>query len=328
MDNNSNKFPKDTNSSVTSDITNEQQPDNKTSGEKVELDKATYDVLMDVAQKLNLSTTNVDELNQEDLSRVNSVLKQVSALDLSKDNAQSKVMENKIDAPSAVNSQNIGQSSSLLSAVGITSSKEQSTDNLSLSQQNSSNIIILPRLSEYRVGQVEKASNNYAQAQNKFWQSGEMADIKQEIEVLANKNNISFADAVTQMKPNGELSELHGRFNDAFIASPDAQSNKKTMDKALDGWLRQYGRAQEELLSPETAINPQYNGLKQRLETSLDKMQINTAHMPTTNADEYSHHEKMQGSLQNISEKTREITAKVEKMLGGNNEKDNNGPGL
>ncbi|PWQ89050.1 hypothetical protein DKX15_16075, partial [Enterococcus faecium] len=44
---------------------------------------------------------------------------------------------------------------------------------------------VLPRLSEYRVDQVEKAATNYEKAHSAFWNAGSLPQVREQIETRA-----------------------------------------------------------------------------------------------------------------------------------------------
>lgn len=168
-------------------------------------------------------------------------------------------------------------------------------------------VMVLPRLSEYRVDQVERAASAYEEAHEQFWAADKMPFVRKEIEERARQTGISVEDVVSKMKPGGEFSDLAEKFNSALAESPAAQDSRKAMNKALDGFVKQYGRAQEELLNPETENNPHYRGLKDRLGQSLGKMSENAAGLPRADGEEQSHLEKLKDAMAKIAEKLKEI---------------------
>ena len=174
-------------------------------------------------------------------------------------------------------------------------------------EESEGRVQVLPRLSEYRVDQVEKAANNYEKAHVAFWNADNMPEVRQQIEARAEATGLSLPDVIEKMKPDGEFTDLHERFVEAVGQSPEAQSNKKAMDKALTGWSRQYGRAQEELLNPETEGNPHYEKLKNRLESSSDSMHRNTASTPAFAGEGQSHLERLSESMQRLAERLKEM---------------------
>ncbi|MGS0567085.1 hypothetical protein [Xanthomonas oryzae] len=168
-------------------------------------------------------------------------------------------------------------------------------------------VMVLPRLSEYRVDQVERAASAYEEAHEQFWAADKMPFVRKEIEERARQTGISVEDVVSKMKPGGEFSDLAEKFNSALAESPAAQDSRKAMNKALDGFVKQYGRAQEELLNPETENNPHYRGLKDRLGQSLGKMSENAAGLPRADGEEQSHLERLKDAMAKIAEKLKEI---------------------
>lgn len=177
-----------------------------------------------------------------------------------------------------------------------------------------SGVTVLPRLSEYRVEQVERAASKYEEASEKFWSSHKMPLIRQEIESRAEAAGITPQELMGKIKPNGEYAELHEKFVNAVSGSPEAQIAKKQMDKALDGWAKQYGRAQEELLNPETEGNPHYDKLKEQLDGSSKKMHDNAADVPAFEGEQ-SHLDKLKDVMERIAERLKEMVQKVAKFV-------------
>jgi len=185
---------------------------------------------------------------------------------------------------------------------------------------------VLPRLSEYRVDQVEKAAGNYEKAHTAFWNAGNMPQVREQIEARAEQTGLTVPEVIEKMKPDGEFTDLHETFVEAVGQSPDAQTHKKAMDKALTGWTRQYGRAQEELLNPETEGNPHYDKLKARLETSSENIHGNAGNTPAFEGETQSHLERLQESMQRIFERLKEMVQGVVNMVrnkAGGNSQDN-----
>lgn len=167
-------------------------------------------------------------------------------------------------------------------------------------------VAVLPRLSEYRAGQVEKAASAYEQAQEQFWQAGKMPALRAEIEERARVTGISVADVMEKMRPNGEMADLNRKFSAAVLESSEALAGKKAMDRALDSWVRQYGQAQKELLSPETHGNPHYDSLSDRLQKTQGKMNEATKKIPAFDGEQ-SHAEKLTEAMKRIAEKIKEM---------------------
>lgn len=181
----------------------------------------------------------------------------------------------------------------------------------------SGGVTVLPRLSDYRVEQVEKAASSYEDAHKAFWESGAMPDVRKEIEERARVTGISVEDVMEKMKPNGEMAELGERFNAAVAASPDAQSHKKVMDKALEGWGRQHRRAQDELLNPEQEGTAHRDSLKDRLDKAQGKMKQHTSDLPLFDGEDKSHAEKLREMIAKIVEKITEFAKGVVNAVRG-----------
>jgi|GEM_PF-2447436 len=183
--------------------------------------------------------------------------------------------------------------------------------------------VVLPRISEFRIGQAEKTANSYEDAMQKLWASGNLPSIRKEIEARARQIGLSVEDVIDKMTPNGEMSDLHEKFRSAVAESPDAKTHKKAMDKALNNWVRQYARAQEELLNLETRGDPLFESLRDRLDNAHGRMQKNTANTPLFEGEDKSHAQKRHESTQRIMEKLKEITKDFVNMGRVNAQADN-----
>jgi hypothetical protein len=181
---------------------------------------------------------------------------------------------------------------------------------------------VLPRLSEYRTAQVEKSAANFGQEVDAFWNSStKLIAIKAEIERIANERGVSVQDINEKMKPGGEFAELREKFNASVSENPDSSARKKGMDKALDSYMRQYGRAQEELLNPEQQGNLHYGKLKQRLEVSQKEMEKKSSSVPAFANEkgrlEPSHYERLQEAITKIMGKLQEVAKEFITMIRG-----------
>lgn len=186
---------------------------------------------------------------------------------------------------------------------------------------------VLPRLSEYRIIQAEKAADTFSQEQEKFWMaSPKLSALRDEIDRIARERGVPKQDLMEEMKPGGDLAELRSRFNEAVAENPEALTHKRSMDKALDSYVRQYGRAQEEMLNPEQTGNPHYEGLKARLNANHTKMEESAADVPAfAKADgelEKAHLEKLRAAVAAIMTKIREVVEEFTKLLSGKREVD------
>jgi len=168
-------------------------------------------------------------------------------------------------------------------------------------------VAVLPRISEFRIGYAEKTANAYEDAVQKLWASGNLPNVRKEIEERTRQTGLSVEDVMDKMKPNDEMSDLYEKFRSAVAESPEAKIHKKAMDKALDSRVRQYGRGQEELLNPETEGTPHFDALRDRLDNSHERMQKNTANTPLFEGEDKSHTQKRHESTQWIMEKLKDL---------------------
>jgi hypothetical protein len=178
---------------------------------------------------------------------------------------------------------------------------------------------VLPRLSEYRLSQVEKAATTFAREQEAFWQaSPALGAVRGQMQDAARQQGVPVEDVAQQMKPGGVLAALGQQFAAAVVETPAAGVHKKGMDKALDSYTRQYGRAQEEILNPDMNNNPHYDGLKGRLRETHEQMARTVAPLPgfTTSqgVQEPSHFEKMQGAVGQIMERIQTVSRDLDNL--------------
>ncbi|MEM8515185.1 hypothetical protein RCH14_004545 [Massilia sp. MP_M2] len=184
---------------------------------------------------------------------------------------------------------------------------------------------VLPRLSEYRIIQAEKAAELFASEQEKFWHSSpKLVALRGEIDRMSRERGIPKQDLINEMKPGGDLAELRTKFNEAVADNPEGMSHKRSMDKALDSYVRQYGRAQEEMLNPEQVGNPHYEGLKGRLNGAHAKMEESSSELPAFAKPggelEKAHFEKLREAVAAIMTKIREVIQEFTKLLTGKRE--------
>lgn len=178
-------------------------------------------------------------------------------------------------------------------------------------------ISVLPRISEYRVDQAEKMASAYENAQQEFWASGKLPDVRRAIEERARETGASVPDIMAKMVPGGELEDLRSQFIEAVGESPEAQDSKKAMDKALDSFLRQYGRGSEELLNVETGQNPDYEGMRDRFEGTREKMEELVGQSPVFAGEEKSHAERFREAVERIAKRIQEMLERVAQFIRG-----------
>lgn len=291
-------------------------------GDKVTLDRATYEALMGVAKKVNAGAMLVDP---DELQRVNAAVQQGGMIPGAGPTQGQQQVKTGAQALAEGGMSLLGGAAALTGAALKAGGKVASSlagalrerDGSEAQEAPAAGVAVLPRISEYRVDQAEKAANAYEDAMQKLWESGNLPNVRKEIEERARQTGLSVEDVMDKMKPNGEMSDLHEKFRTAVAESPDAQTNKKAMDKALDGWVRQYGRGQEELLNPETEGNPHFEALRDRLDNSHGRMQKNTANAPLFEGEDKSHAEKLRETIQRIMEKLKEIAKDFVNMVRG-----------
>lgn len=304
------------------DVLPEAEAEAAAQGDKVTLDRATYEALMGVARKVNAGAMLVDP---DELQRVNAAVQQGGMIPGAGPTQGQQQVKTGAQALAEGGMSLLGGAAALTGAALKAGGKVASSlagalrerDGSEAQEAPAAGVAVLPRISEYRVDQAEKAANGYEDAMQKLWESGNLPNVRKEIEERARQTGLSVEDVMDKMKPNGEMSDLHEKFRTAVAESPDAQTNKKAMDKALDGWVRQYGRGQEELLNPETDGNPHFEALRDRLDNSHGRMQKNTANAPLFEGEDKSHAEKLRETIQRIMEKLKEIAKDFVNMVRG-----------
>ena len=178
-------------------------------------------------------------------------------------------------------------------------------------------VAVLPTISEYRVQKVEEPVTAYERAQENFWKVPAMAELRKQIEARARETGLSVSDAMEKMKPGGEWADMHAEFDRRVRASPDAMGAKVAMDAAIKSFIRQNGRAREELLTADVDENPQHKKAKQRVAEAEDKMQEMAAQTPIFGGESESHSNRLKEALQAILERLREIAAAVRERVFG-----------
>lgn len=306
-----------------------------TAGDKVLVDRALHDALMGVAQKVHAGAMMVDP---EELQRMNAAVQQRGMIPGAVTAQGQQQVQTGMQALADGGMSLLGGAaaltgaafhtggkvaSSLAGALGLRSNGAFSLPSAFSDQTDevqaapATGVAVLPRISEYRVEQAEKMANAYEVAVQQLWESGNLPNVRHEIEERARQTGLSVEDVMEKMKPNGEMADLREKFISAVAESSDAQNHKQAMDKALDGWVRQYGRGQEELLNPETDGNPHFESLRDRLGNSHGQMKKNTANAPLFEDDEKSHAEKLRETIERIMEKLKAIAMDFVNMVRG-----------
>jgi hypothetical protein len=177
--------------------------------------------------------------------------------------------------------------------------------------------MVLPHLSQYRVAQVEDQANRYSAAHDAFWDTGKMPEVRKAIEDKARETGLSVEDVMHKMKPGGEMHELHERFIDAYNDSPGAADHRKVMNKAIEGFVRQYGQAQEEMLAPEQQGGEDFEGYKDRVNGARDSIFKKAGHVPLLDGEDKTHLQKLQDAVAKVIEKVKEMVNGFTNMLRG-----------
>jgi hypothetical protein len=93
--------------------------------------------------------------------------------------------------------------------------------------------------------------------------------------------------------------EAKQKLQQSLEAGSSLQSHKKEMDKALDGWVRQYGYAQEELQNLETRGDArQIEAFCGRVGENCERMQQITSGVPLFEGERESHAERLNKGIE------------------------------
>ncbi|MDR2208476.1 MAG: hypothetical protein LBE22_05835 [Azoarcus sp.] len=93
--------------------------------------------------------------------------------------------------------------------------------------------------------------------------------------------------------------EAKQKLQQSLEAGSSLQSHKKEMDRALDGWVRQYGYAQEELQNLETRGNAQQiEAFCGRVGENCERMQQITSGVPLFEGERESHAERLNKGIE------------------------------
>jgi hypothetical protein len=108
--------------------------------------------------------------------------------------------------------------------------------------------------------------------------------------------------------------EAKQKLQQSLEAGSSLQSHQKEMDKALDGWVRQYGRAQDELQNLEARGNArQTEAFCGRLDENYEKMQQITSEVPLFEGEKESHAEKLNKGIERFE---RAVDAEADNAPG------------
>jgi hypothetical protein len=168
-------------------------------------------------------------------------------------------------------------------------------------------VLLAPVCSDYRVTQLERAAENYQKMYEVFWRTASVSGIREQIETIARGAGISVGNVVDEMKPGGTLDALGKRFRDAVKTDPDAYKGMRSLDQALNSFIRQYKYSINELSGTHDEKNRER--WKPRIESAKEKMMEMTATVPKASEEAPSHLEKLDATVQAIAEKLKEIFA-------------------
>ena len=171
---------------------------------------------------------------------------------------------------------------------------------------------VLPRLSEYRIERVDEAARSFLQEQDAFWAcSGKLTQLRAEMQRIAREHFLSVSEVIEKMTPGGDFAELGQRFNEAVRERPDAVVRKKWMDRALESYIRHYGRAQEEVVNPEMSGKPSYERLTERLRKAQQDMESSVSTVPAFDNGhgelEPSHLERLKAAVESVTERIKDV---------------------
>jgi hypothetical protein len=128
------------------------------------------------------------------------------------------------------------------------------------------------------------------------------------------------------MRPEGDFAELRQRFSEAVNESSEAAARKKAMDRALDDFIKHYGRALEEVIKPEPIGKPGHERLKERLEKAHQDMESSASTVPAFDTGqgelEPSHLERLKAAVQTVVERIKDVLHELSAMLRGDRDRE------
>ncbi|AYK20400.1 hypothetical protein [Aeromonas veronii] len=143
-------------------------------GDKVTLDRATYEALMGVAKKVNAGAMLVDP---DELQRVNAAVQQGGMIPGAGPTQGQQQVKTGAQALAEGGMSLLGGAAALTGAALKAGGKVASSlagalrerDGSEAQEAPAAGVAVLPRISEYRVDQAEKAANAYEDAMQKLW---------------------------------------------------------------------------------------------------------------------------------------------------------------
>jgi hypothetical protein len=180
-------------------------------------------------------------------------------------------------------------------------------------------------LGEYRVKSVEEAVANYENHENKFWEH--LASFRATMKKRAEGASIPEQDLVKEMKPNGKFAGLLDEFLTEINRNPEAQNEKKAMDKALESYANKRERAADEakheiayedlLSADKRGPNKSFEKLMDRLDAADKRMSKAAGEVPQLALGESSHSEKIQAIMERIKEIIQDFVASLKNAWKG-----------
>lgn len=165
-------------------------------------------------------------------------------------------------------------------------------------------IAVLPRLSDYRVGQIEKSYNAYVENMEDMWRNKKMKAVREAIRETAKAHEVPEAEVIAGMRPGGNYESLSRDFNSALDAEPEAKMARTLADKSLNTWGRNRNKAEESMVSLDES-DPKAVGMRNSILELDAKLEASAALSPLADGEKESHLERMQSMIAAMIESIR-----------------------
>lgn len=166
----------------------------------------------------------------------------------------------------------------------------------------------------YRLEVLKQNEKLYKDNLQALWQEPELSKVKKRIQDFAHEQNSSFQDVVQKINEDPELSEITYEFNEAVLASPDAQEKIDVMDNAFSSWMKSHSALTNDFcyLNPE---NKEMGKAFREYEQSYDNMKEATQEMPKQEGKDKSHFLKLMEYMEKIKENIKKFVNSVKNFF-------------
>lgn len=159
---------------------------------------------------------------------------------------------------------------------------------------------VMPRITDYRAQQVERAVSNYEESAAALWDRPGLADVRSAVKERALALGQPVADVVAGMRPGGAHEDLSAAFQAGVEADPLAATAKDKMEKSLSAWANQNVAATPEMAGGTD--DPTRRAIKARIEAANERMEAAAAIIPPFKDEDESHLQRIQAVMARIVE--------------------------